>query len=175
MVQLLWRDVRIGDGAPISTSLTADETTALRELAEDAYVLEIGSAYGYSTIVMAQVAAHVWAIDPHEGYGSLPNSLEGMTANLAAYGVTDKVTISRTTSDHERERQVDMVFIDGDHRQEAVECDIALALASLATFGGMLACHDFQEDSCPGVTAALTKLFPDGPDELTDTLWIHRV
>src|SRR5258707_44930 len=88
-MQLAWRPVSIGDGPPISTSLTANEAAELRRLARDAQVLEVGSAYGYSTIVMAQVAEHVTAIDWHVPL----NSLEPMRHNLEHHQVQERVTI----------------------------------------------------------------------------------
>src|SRR5689334_294406 len=68
-VKLEWRDV--APGPAISTSLTAAETAELRRLGRNADVLEIGSAYGYSTVTLALVAKWVVAVDPHAAHGSL--------------------------------------------------------------------------------------------------------
>lgn len=137
-------------------------------------VLEIGSAYGYSTILMAQVAESVVAVDPHEGYGSLEGSYERMCANLRAYGVEDKVTIIRapswTLTDSE---EFDLVFVDGDHRRISVIDDILIA-DDVLDGGGEIVFHDYGEDTCPGVREALDEEFPDGPDELVDTLWLRH-
>ncbi|HEX7996709.1 MAG TPA: class I SAM-dependent methyltransferase, partial [Streptosporangiaceae bacterium] len=93
-MQLIWRDVAIGDGPPINTSLTLDETAKLQELAKDGDVLEIGSAYGYSTCALALVAKSVTAVDPHTGHGSYYE----LQANLNAYGVNDRVQIVQARS-----------------------------------------------------------------------------
>ena len=92
MAQLVWKDTPMETGPPIPTSLTPAETAKLRELAEGKVVLEVGSAYGYSAIHMAQAGArHVFAVDPHAG--ELPNSLAVMQRNLVTHGVAEKVTI----------------------------------------------------------------------------------
>lgn len=174
-INLPWREVTIGDGPAIRTSLTAAEADALRDLARGRRVLEIGSAYGYSTIVMAQVAEHVTAVDPHSGYGSLPGSYDRMLANLNAYQV-DNVTLIRCSSQIALAGLAllalpyGLVFVDGDHRREAVEHDALRGLSLLAP-GGTLACHDYGEATCGEVREALDATFPKGPGRLLDTLW----
>jgi len=171
-MQLIWRDVSIGGGKPINTSLTADETAELQRLAKDADVLEIGSAYGYSTCALALVAKSVVAIDPHLTHGS-----EGaLNANLTAYGVREKVDIrvgySQNVLPELAFYRYDLVWIDGDHTAEVVEHDVRWALKLLKP-GGHLACHDYDEITCPGVRHALDKLF-GGPGTLTDTLAVYQ-
>lgn len=177
-VQLLWRDVAIGQGPPISTSLTAAETVRLQELAKDGDVLEVGSAYGYSTCALALVARSVVAVDPHQTHGSFYE----LQANLNAYGVREKVTILRDTSQkvlpllagwarkyEKTTKRYDLVWIDGEHTAEAVEHDVTHA-ARLLKPGGVVACHDYDEVTCPGVRQALDKLFGGPGDHLVDTL-----
>ncbi len=172
---LPWRQVRIGGGPPISTSLTAAEAEALAMLARGRLVIEVGAAYGYSTIVMAQVAARVVSIDPHMGYGSLPGSLEAMRANLEAYGVADKVEVIHGEAAYTALRvlrvpEVGLVFIDGDHREEAVRQDVTTAMG----MSPRVACHDYGEETCPDVRTVLDALDLDylPPPRIVDTLWI---
>jgi predicted O-methyltransferase YrrM len=172
-MHLPWRGLPPAEGAqPISTSLTVNEAAALADLATGRDVLEVGSAFGFSACVMALAGAkHVTAADPHTWL----NSHDAMTANLDACGVTDQVTIVRGTSPAALDGlgPFGLVFIDGDHGAEAVAADVAAARAALAD-GGVLAVHDLGEDCCcPGVRQALDILFPDGPDELVDTLAIY--
>jgi SAM-dependent methyltransferase len=179
-MQLIWRDVAIGNGPAINTSLTLDETAKLQELAKDADVLEIGSAYGYSTVALALVAKSVTAIDPHITH----NSFGTLHANLGIYGVAGKVTVVRGFSQDllpkmvavgdkvKKPKRFDLVWIDGDHTASTVEHDVTWALKLLKP-GGVLACHDYDEVTCPGVRQALDKLF-GGPGELTDTLAVYR-
>jgi len=158
---------------PISTSLTVNEAAALAELAVGRDVLEVGSAFGFSACVMALAGAkHVTAADPHTWL----NSHDAMTANLAACGVADVVTVVRGTSPAALDGlgPFGLVFIDGDHGAEAVAADVAAARAVLAD-GGVLAVHDFGETCCcPGVRQAMDILFPGGPSEQVDTLAIYR-
>jgi hypothetical protein len=171
-MQLIWRDVQLGDGPAINTSLTAAETAELQRLAKDGTVLEIGTAYGYSTVALALVAKHVTAVDPHLTHGSYGDVL----VNLAAYGVT--ATVVRDYSQialpalHGAGMRYDLVWIDGDHTAEGVEHDVTWAM-KLLNRGGVIACHDYDEATCPGVRMALDKLF-GGPGDLTDTLAVYR-
>lgn len=171
-MQLIWRDIAIGDGKPINTSLTLAETAELQRLAKDGDVLEIGSAYGYSTCALALVAKSVVAVDPHLTHGS-----EGdLWANLMAYGVRYKVDIrvgySQEVLPQLDGNKYDLVWIDGDHTAQVVEHDVTWALKLLKP-GGHIACHDYDEVTCPGVRMALDKLF-GGPGDLTDTLAVYQ-
>jgi len=172
MIALQWRDVAPGDGPAISTSLTLAETDELRRLAEDADVLEIGSAFGYSAVAMALAGARVTAVDPH-GWLS---SYGAMVANLNAYGVADRVEIRRSDSWSvlpalvDDDRKFDLVWIDGDHEARAGAHDVEWALKLLRP-GGTLACHDYDEATCPGVRQALDAWKP--PPRLVDTLAVY--
>lgn len=168
---LSWRDVQIGDGPAISTSLTEAESDELRRLAAGADVLEIGSAYGYSAIVMALAGANsILAIDPHLWLDSWPT----MTANVEAYGVANRVQIWRTDSQAAlptlRIPTFDLVWIDGDHEAATVAHDVHWARQLLKPTGH-LACHDYDEATCPGVRQALDAWRP--PSTLIDTLAVY--
>jgi predicted O-methyltransferase YrrM len=173
-VKLQWRPVAPGMGPPIDTSLTFAETLELQRLAKDGDVLEIGSAYGYSTVAIGLVARSVVAVDPHTGHGSHGTLRE----HLHLYALTDQVEIVLAESQqalprlYEEGRRFDMVWIDGDHTAAVVEHDVTWALKLLQP-GGVLACHDYDEDTCPGVKVALDKLF-GGPGDLTDTLAVYK-
>ena len=174
-MQLIWRPVAFSNGPAISTSLTGAEIQRLMELATDSHVLEIGSAYGYSTVGLALVSAKVTAIDPHVALGSI----DALWGNLDAYGVTDKVDVRVGYSQdelpelHAAGRLFDLVWIDGDHEQPAVTHDVNWALKLLRP-GGVLACHDYDEATCPGVRPTLDAKFLRPPDELVDTLAIYK-
>lgn len=171
-MQLTWRPVSPGVGPAIDTSLTLAETAELQRLAKDAEVLEIGSAYGYSAVAMALAGAKVLAVDPHFW---LP-SYEPMVANLAAYGVEDRVEIARTDSWTllpqllNEGRKFDLVWIDGDHEYPAVAHDVGLGWLLLKKTG-TLACHDYGEVTCPGVKQALDDW--KSPPKVIDTLAIY--
>lgn len=173
-MKLEWRDVAIEVipglwGPAISTSLTLAETDELRRLAKDADVLEIGSAYGYSAIAMALAGARVIAVDPHDWLDSYGT----MAANLNAYGVADRVSIVRDMSWRvlsQLHPEFDLVWIDGDHDARTVTHDVAWGRGLLRPTG-TLACHDYDEEICPGVREALDAW--KVPPKLVDTLAIY--
>jgi predicted O-methyltransferase YrrM len=174
MMLLPWRPVSIDGGPEILTSVTEAETAVLRDLAAEAgEALEVGSAYGYSAVVMAKAGARVTAVDPHAG--ELSGSLGIMMGNLQAYQVND-ITVRVGTSQAILPTcpfgWYGLVFIDGDHTEATVEHDVTWARKLLRP-GGVLAAHDYDEGTCPGVKAALDRLF-GGPGDLTDTLAVYR-
>lgn len=175
-VHLDWRAVQVSPGPhspAFATSIHGDEADRLAALASGRRCLEIGSAYGYSAVVMAAAGAvHVTAVDNH---ASLPTR-QVMEANVAACGSAHLITMvvadcadafPQMAAAGER---FGLVFVDGDHGHDLVIRDIRLALSVLEP-GGILAVHDYGEDCCPGVAEAVDELFPDGPDEVTVTLW----
>ena len=171
MAQLVWRDTPMNSGPPIPTSLTPAETAKLRELAEGNVVLEVGSAYGYSAIHMAQAGAqHVFAVDPHAG--ELPDSLAVMQRNLALHRVSDVVTILLGYSQVVlpalawASAAFGFVFVDGNHNV-AVRGDVEGAFA----VSPVVAVHDYGEDTFPEITAACDERRCDTV-EVVDTLWI---
>jgi predicted O-methyltransferase YrrM len=106
-------------------------------------VVEIGSAYGYSTVAMALVAKRVISVDPHTG---LDDSEQVLRGNLHAFGVADRVDVVVETSQAFCARKpptaVDLVFIDGDHSVAATLHDLQCA-AKMLRPGGTLAVHDY--------------------------------
>jgi predicted O-methyltransferase YrrM len=184
MISLPWRPVLLAQGPvpAISTSVTEAETAELRWHAKHAgEVLEVGSAFGYSAIAMALMGAQVTAVDPHTQLGSHPvagGSREVMAGNLEAYGVAGQVEMMVASSQSALPtlvadgRQFGLIFIDADHTDDAVTHDVTWALKLLRP-GGVLACHDLDEGSCPGVRVALDRLF-DQPQPKVDTLFIHQ-
>jgi len=174
-ISLTWRPVAPHTGGPaISTSLTAAEAARLGELAKGRKVLEVGAAYGYSTVVLASSAASLVSVDPHVWLQSEP----ALRANLDAYGVTAKVDVRVGASEDvlpalaAQGRRFGLIWVDGDHRRPAIERDVALSVP-LLTKTGVLACHDFGEATCPDVREVLRERFGE-PHELVDTLAIYR-
>jgi len=175
---LPWRDIRLrlagGREVVVPTSLTDHEAAMLAALADDGVCLEVGSAYGYSAIVIAESAKSLHAIDPHREL----NSFARMRANLEAAGVAGRVRISRATN-----REVlpelldstyDLVFIDGNHARPDITFDLAHGWRLLKP-GGHLAVHDYGEDTCPDVRPAVESfrdtMYP-ADTRIVDTLWV---
>lgn len=156
--------------------LLHQEGQALAELARGKRVLEIGAYCGKSTCCLAQTALKVTCIDPFDGRAT-PHAMSTLDQLLAAaerYGVADRVyPIVGTTDAAAPEliaagEQFDLIFIDGDHTEDAVQTDIRFARELLAP-GGLLAFHDYRRSAGehdgrwdPGVTAAVDALVAAG-------------
>ena len=168
-------DCRLVDGCEpgIKAGISDLEAAELRCLARGAAVLEIGSAWGYSCVVMAKVARSVVSVDPHRDYDSLATFL----ANLDAHGVRDKVTeIVASSRDALPElfaqgRRFDLVFVDGDHSAEQVAFD-GLWSRHLLTPGGVIAFHDYSKELSGQVVQGLAGWPPF--DRLVDSLAVYE-
>jgi len=176
-MHLAWQEQPVGGLHPqtIPTSVLPEEAAALARMAKDQDVLEIGSAFGYSAIVMALGGARsVTAVDPHDWLDSLPV----MTANLLLAGAAGKVTILRHASQDvlpgmaAAGTRFGFIFIDGDHAGTQVGADVNLALPLLAA-GGTLACHDREERCCcREVAPALDEILGE-PDKIIGSMGIY--
>ncbi len=134
-------------------------------------IVEIGSFQGRSTIVLALAApatARIVAIDPHAGNDRGPQELDGYNteaehdhrqflANLAAAGVTERVTHLRAFSDRalgDVAGAIDVLYIDGAHRYAPARADI-VAWGNRVNDHGLMLIHD--SFSSVGVTAAIVR------------------
>lgn len=173
-MHLDWYDrVPPGGDRAISTSLTDDEARQLAKYAMGKKVLEIGSAYGFSTVTMALAGAtHVTAVDPHSW--CQPPTLPVIEENVRPYGDHVRLIVDTFFNACEtlKDERFDFIFIDGDHSYDTVKFDFIHA-GHLLKPEGTLACHDYGECCCPGVPQALDELRPDGPNVLTDTLAVY--
>jgi len=148
--------------------LSPAEGAALSRLAAGKAVLEIGSYCGRSTICLAQTAESVYAVDTFDGRATTSprDTLAELCGNLITYGVMEKVTICRGSSDMtvpNIETAFDLAFIDGDHTREAVLRDAEMARAKLKE-GGVLVFHDYGRPGDEGVTAAVDTLLKGGAE-----------
>ncbi len=160
----------------LTTSIRPDEAQRLRELAKGKSVLEIGSAHGYSAIIMALAGAwQVFSVDPHIDTW-LGDTYTSMSNNLEAFGVHDKVTIVRSSSFDamtyfvKKGRQFEFIFLDGSAVYEENKEDIRMARMLLVR-GGTLARHDYGHTDYPQFKQLLDEEFPDGPTRLTNSLF----
>lgn len=148
-------------------------------------IAEVGSFHGRSTRALADhTLGTVYAIDPWDG----PYKFEDGTAcftvsnsdysafctNMADSLTTGKVKICRgdLSAFAALDIRPDMVFIDGDHRYEAVKSDILLAL-DLLEDGGLLCGHDYWQPEWWGVQKAVDELLPHA--KICHTIWSVEV
>jgi SAM-dependent methyltransferase len=160
--------------------LRPDEGQALAELVRGLRVLEIGSYFGLSTVVLAREAEHVVTLDTHDGRGTAvpQNTLPAFQVNLARNGVSHKVTSLIGTvddvdlADH---GPFDVAYIDGGHDRASVEADTAAALAVLKP-GGLLAYHDYASEIDRDVREVVDAMVARGAEVLSviDSLAVVR-
>lgn len=147
-------------------------TEELRYLAEQAAtrrtILEIGSYEGRSTAAIARATPGVvFACDDWRGEADRPTTRSDLRARFMRHLRLElrrgKVIMCEMTSTQLRDQYrgkavtYDMIFLDGDHSEEAVVDDITGWLPYLMP-GGILAGHDAW---LPGVSAALNNVLPN--------------
>lgn len=134
-------------------------------------ILEIGSAWGRSTILLGYASIkHIWSIDPHTGgrafveSGETQDSFEIFQDNLVTHGLENRVKILKHTTEEVLEKKLlpkalrlSMVFIDGMHTAEGVEIDFGLAYERLEP-NGIIVFDDYFEKSVPDYTAIIDEL-----------------
>jgi SAM-dependent methyltransferase len=137
--------------------LSLDEAHELQRLTKRKTVLELGAWKGRSTVAIAKVAKYVVSVDRHQGIeeeggsDSLPDYLDAVRplANVAIV-VADFSRFCPLLCDY-----FDVVYIDGDHDEEAVARDTQNALEHVHT-SGMLVFHDWDFRAVrDGVTSIL--------------------
>lgn len=173
------KKLQIETATKIEGWMSEAELLFLAECASKSNVIfEIGSFKGRSARAMADnTEGKLYCIDPWnvENYNQLGIAFVSTEvtfslfyANLYKHIKSGRVTpIRKYWADYEPPEKADFIFIDGDHRYNAVVADIEKALKYL-TPGGILAGHDF-EPQWPDVIKAVEEKFPKF--ELTDTIW----
>lgn len=181
-IHLTWREQAPVEGSDLTvwTSLLPEEAGELRRVARGKRVLEIGAGFGFSTLVLASVAEHVWSIDPHNviprpgyyGFERDPAALERYRAgtlatlerNLERLGLSNRVSIRRALStllasgkvlaEELEPVGIDIAFIDGDHSYDAACDDLENCERILGEHGTILV-HDYLEAGNPDVKQAV--------------------
>jgi predicted O-methyltransferase YrrM len=116
--------------------------------AADGPILEIGTYHGKSAVLMALAARNA-------GRGTVVYTLEvdrtairAAQAQAARHGVADSIVFIRATAGAFARAypwlRPALTFVDGDHRREGVESDLAV-LSSLVPAEGVLMFHDFAD------------------------------
>ena len=140
------------------------EAAFLYELARrSGNIVEIGCWMGRSTAILVQAAkvwgAQVMSVDifspmPHD----YPRSSRGKwTAKLESIGLVPPELLEMASEEAAKvyDREIALLFIDGDHNQEVVAQDLADWGAKVKV-GGVIALHDMFYPSITGVAKAVT-------------------
>lgn len=156
-----------GAPADIAGWLTDAEAECLSRHSAGTRVLEIGSYCGRSTVCMARTAREVVSVDQH-----VKGTAQTLRENLDRYSAANVTTYNQSSAEwfaeHGGTKQFDMVFIDGDHRYQAVLDDATIAAVVLRP-EGVVAFHDYRTFSGEhdgrwdaGVTKAVNELIATG-------------
>ncbi len=148
----------------IRTGIKLDEAQLLRDHAAGKTVLELGSQFGFSTVLMGEVARRVDAVDWHGGdecVGHEP-SLPTFKRNLHRFHVDRRVVPYIGRNDEIlptlKQAEYDFAFHDSFHEEEAVMEDVRLIWPHLK-YGALIAFHDYGVDKANfGVTQAVERL-----------------
>ena len=141
-----------------------DECLLLMRMASevrDGAIVEIGSYRGRSTIALAIGSSRgarvpVYAIDPHEGFTGVlgarfgPDDQTQFERNIERASIADLVVPVVETSTNASagwKGAIELLWIDGDHRYEAVRQDFELWSAFVSA-GGRIA---FDDSTVPGL------------------------
>ena len=147
-------------------------------------VVEVGAWLGRGTVALAArcpgvvYSVDTWKgvpddADQHKLYEDVVDPFKVWKANTEAFRASDKVVPMRGESTaiaqawKQEGRLADLVFIDADHRYEAVKADIE-AWAGVIRKGGVLSGHDYH---WPGVHRAVTEAFGDNLHRGPNSIW----
>lgn len=185
----LLADNGVALAATIEGWMSEQELVFLSQIARDKKVIvEFGSHCGRSTRALADNSpanARIYAVDPWSGEyknaeGKDWNVLGGsrfddFRANLNDHLLSGKVIpVRKLSTDFALVGdEADLVFIDGDHQYETVLADIRNALRWTKR-GGIIAGHDYNHESWPGVAQAVTKMFGKN-FQVIGTIWYVTV
>lgn len=158
-------------------------------------IVEIGSAWGRSTVFLAEGARRgqrerVVAIDPHTGdprwmeHNGIKEHLSFsiFKRNVESVGLADRIEPVVLTSEEAASRidtgPIRLLFIDGLHTYEGVKTDIDLWVRRVQS-GGIVIFDDYYYDSAPDVTRAVDELVASGavtsPEQVSVHAMVHKI
>lgn len=166
-----------GDGVQDAIGgLTEEEKSGLvKWIGESRRVVEIGTLFGFTAKrIVAETQAKVIAVDNFSWnpFGMPANLHETFTREILATELkSGRVELVRTDAQEflKTLRDVDFVFLDGDHRYEAVKAEIELVKSAGVK---MIAGHDYG-NALFGVTRAVEETLGK-PDEVVGMCWLKR-
>lgn len=158
-------------GFTSETKLSSLFDLAVKTDCYDGDILEIGSAWGRSTVLLGFASRKlIWSIDPHTGgrayieRGEDQNSFDEFVENLEKYRFSYRVRVLRNTTREVAEHALmpasakfSLVFIDGLHSHEGVETDFKFSYSRLVSSGVMIF-DDYYEPSVSDYAEMIDRL-----------------
>ena len=148
-------------------------------------IMEIGVWKGLSTSIWAKVikplGGHIYVVDNWKGIPDSPQEANSedvysiFKANLIILDLWDivhpLVMDSVVAANLVKDKFFDLVYIDADHRYEAISADIK-AWYPKVKIGGILAGHDYRAH--PGVKRAVDEILQKFEVIKETTIWYHK-
>ena len=167
-----------GDGVQDAIGgLTEEEKSGLvKWIGESRRVVEIGTLFGFTAKrIVAETQAKVIAVDNFSWnpFGMPANLHETFTREILATELkSGRVELVRTDAQEflKTLKDADFVFLDGDHRYEAVKAEIELVKSAGVK---VIAGHDYG-NALFGVTRAVEETLGK-PDEVAGMCWLKRL
>jgi hypothetical protein len=180
--ELNYKDVQLVKGISAPGHITIEEARFLRELvqqtAEDELIIEIGTLFGFSTMIMALAKSPTQPLITVDNYswnplGMTPAAHE-LATRLALEDVTRTANVQVMRADKnafyrefDRSRRVGLFFCDADHSYEATKADLLWA----KEIGARIVCgHDYDPIRHAGVTRAVDSV--GGPRQICGSLFV---
>ena len=129
---------------------STEEGEALQNLARDKICVEIGNYNGRSTLCIAEVAKHVYAIDMYRR--------SKFEENIEGYPITIYLMPSVDGSTCFAKESVELIFVDGSHLYKYVKLDV-LSWWDKLKFDGVMCFHDYKAPGHEGVKQAVDEFF----------------
>jgi predicted O-methyltransferase YrrM len=123
---------------------------------KDTVIVELGAYRGITTQALARATSRqVVAIDPYIGYGGSEEDYQIFKSNTGSIqNITHERKSSGDAAGNWNHGPISLVFIDALHDYVNTAFDIQ-AWSPLIAKGGILACHDTDEESFPGTRKAV--------------------
>lgn len=155
------------------------------ELPDQARIVEVGVLYGRSVLFLAermeQLGKHpeMTAVDSWS-WAQHPASYDRFMAHRdevpGGHAVWPLRLASLDAALQFEDHSLDLVFVDGDHSEEAVRADLE-AWTPKVKPGGLISGHDYHRDEDPhvGVRRAVDKFYGVGKVQVEASVWSVRL
>jgi hypothetical protein len=141
-------------------------------------IAEIGCYAGQSTREFAGHAVKLYAIDIWQDndcgniqYQQMAEVEAAFDERLRSFPVIRKMKMTSAEAAIQIGKELDLFYLDGDHRYEGVKADIMRWLTRLSPYG-IASGHDYGEPNNPGVKQAVDEIFGQPDKIFSDYTWV---